>query len=141
MELNWTLTKLLKQKRSLKYCELKKNRLKFLRTKCRLPVASCSKRYNRQRPQGRGVPKQVKTRRDCTLNHYTGLYLSSFFRLLHILFCKCNCKTLRYLYSWHSRDSCFQMNTRQCLEPNERNKWIFKQSTTTRSVCAKTSPD
>ena len=48
-------------------------------------------------------------------------YLSSFFRLLHIPFCKYNCKILWYSYMWHSRGTCFQMNTRQCLEPNEHN--------------------
>ena len=51
-----------------------------------------------------------------------GLYLSSFFRLLHIHYCKYNCKILWYSYMWHSRDTRFQMNTRQYLKPNEHNQ-------------------
>ena len=60
--------------------------------------------------------KTVSTSRDNTFVTLFCLYLSSFFRLLHILFCKCNCKILWYWYIWHLRDIRFQTSTRLCLK-------------------------
>ena len=96
--------------------------------------------------------KFVSISSDNTLIRLFGLYLCSFFHLLHIPFRKCNCKILWYLYSWQSRGTRFQMNIRQCLKQNENNKanlrtafsYRSKQNniaTTRRSTYAKKSRD